>query len=52
MELMDPEVAENPYFYPPQEILDNTEVFLNLPKETNRLEADLWLKLKQVTRRK
>lgn len=52
MELMDPEVTENPYFYPPQEILDNTEVFLNLPKETNRLEADLWLKLKQVTRRK
>ena len=36
MELMDPEVTENPYFYPPQEILDNTEVFLNLPKETNK----------------
>lgn len=52
MELIDPEVAENPYFYPPQSVLDNTEVFLNLPKATNRLQADLWLKLKQVTRRK
>ena len=51
MELMDPEITENPYFYPPQSILDRTEIFLTLPKETNKLQADLWLKLKQITRK-
>ncbi|MBQ7302417.1 MAG: spermidine/putrescine ABC transporter substrate-binding protein [Clostridia bacterium] len=51
MELMDPEITENPYFYPPQSILDRTEIFLTLPKDTNKLQADLWLKLKQITRK-
>ncbi len=51
MELMDPEITENPFFYPPQSILDKTEIFLTLPKKTNKLQADLWLKLKQITRK-
>jgi len=52
MELMDEEITDNPYFYPDESVLKNTEVFLSLPKETNRLEAELWLKLKQITRKK
>ena len=52
MELMDEEITGNPYFYPDESVLKNTEVFLSLPKETNKLEADLWLKLKQITRKK
>ena len=44
---LDPEVGENPNFYPPEEVLKNTEVFLTLPDETNTLMDSLWMKLKK-----
>lgn len=43
---LDPEVRDDPMFYPPQEILDNTEIFMTLPKKVNQLMDDLWIKLK------
>lgn len=43
---LDPEVANNPMYYPPQEVLDNTEVFLTLDEETAKLQKQLWLDLK------
>jgi len=43
---LDPEVRDDPMFYPPQEILDNTEIFMTLPKTVNKLMDDLWIKLK------
>ncbi len=45
--LLDPEVGENPAFYPAQEILDKTEMFLTLPDEANQYMEELWLKLKK-----
>ena len=45
--VLDPEVGENPYFYPPESIMKNTEMFLPLDDKTNKLQADLWLKLRQ-----
>ncbi|MGI6264762.1 MAG: ABC transporter substrate-binding protein [Acutalibacteraceae bacterium] len=44
---LDPEVADNPVFYPEQDVLDNTEVFVTLPQETNRLMDSLWIQLKK-----
>lgn len=43
---LDPEVGENPIFYPDEAILAKTEVFLTLPEEANKLMNDLWVKLK------
>ena len=45
--LLDPEVGENPYFYPDQAIMDKTEMFLTLPDNINKLQADLWVQLRQ-----
>lgn len=44
--LLDPEIGENPNFYPPEEVLENTEVFLTLPAETGALMDELWMKVK------
>lgn len=44
---LDPEVANNPVFYPAKEVLDKTEVFITLPQETNRLMDSLWIQLKK-----
>ncbi|WP_411655526.1 hypothetical protein [Anaeromassilibacillus sp. SJQ-1] len=38
--------VENPIFYPPQEILDHSEVFVNLPEETSLLLDSLWAEVK------
>lgn len=43
---LDPEIANNPNFYPPASVLNKTEVFLTLPAETNKKMDDLWVKLK------
>lgn len=43
---LDPEVGENPIFYPSEEVLDKTEVFLTLPEETNKKMEALWIQLK------
>ena len=40
------EVRNNPMFYPPEEKLKNTEVYITLPEDTAKLQKDLWIKLK------
>ena len=40
-------MGENPNFYPPESVLEKTEVFLTLPDDTNALMDSLWLKLKK-----
>lgn len=44
--LLDEELRENPILYPPQEILDNSEMFINLSDETNLLLDQLWTEVK------
>ena len=46
LEGLDPEVAENPMYYPPQETINNTEVYITLDDPTLKLENALWIKLK------
>ena len=36
------EMKNNKIIYPPKEILDNTEIYLELPEETNLLIDELW----------
>ncbi len=43
---LDPEIGENENFYPPAEVLADTEVFLTLPDETSAYMDELWMKLK------
>lgn len=43
---LDPEIGENPMYYPDEAVLANTEVFLTLPAETDKLMNELWIKLK------
>ena len=43
---LDPEIVNNPNFYPPEEVLARTEIFLTLPDEVNRLMDDLWIEIK------
>lgn len=45
-EYLSEEVVENPVFYPDQEIMENTEVFVNLPQETSMLVDTLWAEVK------
>ncbi|MBR2414099.1 MAG: spermidine/putrescine ABC transporter substrate-binding protein [Clostridia bacterium] len=45
-EALDPEQSEDPLVYPPQEVLDKCEVFINLNKETLVLQSELWINLK------
>ncbi len=45
-EYLDSEIVENPIFYPSEEILDKTEVFVNLPDETSLLMDRLWAEVK------
>jgi len=44
--LLDPELAEDPMYYPDAAFLKTTEVFLTLPDKTNKLMNELWIKLK------
>ncbi len=41
-ELLDEETANSPISYPPQEILDKAEAFVNLSEDTNLLLESLW----------
>ena len=43
---LDEETQNDTMVYPPQEVLDRCEVFVNLPPETAQLQSDLWKKLK------
>ena len=42
IEIMDEDMKNNKLIYPPTEVLDNCEVYLELPEETNILIDDLW----------
>lgn len=44
--LLDEEVVNNPIYYPPQEVLENAEIFINLPEETSLLLDELWAEVK------
>ena len=43
---MDEEITSNPIYYPPQEIIDNSEVFLSLPSDINEKIDKLWVEVK------
>lgn len=45
-ENLDPEIAENPIFYPSEEVLANTQVFTDLPDDISLLLDDLWVQVK------
>lgn len=45
-EYLDEEIVENPIFYPGDNILENTEVFTNLPEETSLYMDRLWAEVK------
>ena len=44
--LLPKEVTDNQIYYPPQSILDKSEVFVNLPDKTNTLIDSLWAEVK------
>ena len=43
---MDQEMVESPIYYPDKEILERTQVFVNLPDTTSRLVDRLWAEAK------
>lgn len=45
-ELLPEEVVNNPIYYPPQEIIENSEVFVDLPQETALQLDALWAEVK------
>ncbi len=45
-EYMDDEMVESPVYYPDEEILERTEVFVNLPENTSKLVDRLWAEVK------
>ena len=45
-EYLEEEVVENPIFYPNEETLSKTEVFINLPEKTSVLVDQLWAEVK------
>jgi spermidine/putrescine transport system substrate-binding protein len=44
--LLDAEIRGNPVAYPADEILANTEMFVHLPDDTNRLIDSLWIDIR------
>ncbi len=45
-EALEPEQKDDPMVYPPQEVLDRCEVFVNLPEDVMQLQSKLWIALK------
>lgn len=45
-QLLDPEIGQNENFYPSEEVLAKTEIFLTLPQETGAYMDQLWMRLK------
>lgn len=43
---LDEETQNDTLVYPPKEVLDKCEVFVNLPTDIMQLQSDLWIKLK------
>lgn len=46
LSMLSEEVANNPMFYPSQEVIANAEVYITLPQDTIKLQKDHWIKLK------
>ena len=44
--LLPEEVQNNPIYYPPEEILQQSETFATLPEDTNLLLDTLWAEVK------
>ncbi len=44
--MLSEEVSGDPMFYPPAEVVQNTEVYVTLPADTIKRQKDLWIKLK------
>lgn len=45
-EELDPEIAENENFYPPEEMLAKAEMYVTLPQSVSAYMDSLWMKLK------
>ena len=43
---MDEEMVDSPIYYPDEEILERTQVFVNLPESTSKLVDQLWAEAK------
>ena len=43
---LSPEVAESPIFYPSQDVVNRTQIFVNLPPATSALVDKLWAEVK------
>jgi len=43
---LDPEIAENENFYPPESVLKNAEMYITLPSDVSTHMDALWMKLK------
>ena len=50
-EQLDPEIGQNPNFYPPDEVLDKAEMYITLPEATGKEMDRLWMKLKRADSR-
>ena len=51
LKLLDPELRSNPIAYPSTAVLEKTQVFTNLPSETNLLYDKLWSEVRSEERR-
>ena len=46
LQQLDPFYADNPVFYPPDDVLNKAEIFIALPESWNTYYAELWERLK------
>ncbi len=51
LKLLPEDVSGDPMFYPPAEVIANTEVYITLPSDIIKLQKDLWIKLKCLRER-
>lgn len=51
LQALDPAVSGDPMFYPPQAVVDNTEVYLTQDNVTLRRQQALWIRLKCLRKR-
>ena len=51
LQMLDADVRNDEMFYPTEETLENTEVYITLPPETVKMQKDLWIKLKCLRER-
>lgn len=45
-EMLDDDVKNNEIFYPNSETMKNSQIFVNLPEETNKFMDELWIEVK------